>query len=120
MNSSCTLGSVQVENSKLKLENILSKNCSIFLLISAKIMLSILQQYRCHGNSGCPIGLVCIQNERLLAYSKSQKVSASYHLPFYYVSGRPGLNNYKTAVIMSATLDLLCKKISVLEEVKLS
>ena len=61
MNSSCSLGSVQVENSKLKLENILSKNCIIFfLLISAKIILSILQQYRCHGNSGCPIGLVCI------------------------------------------------------------
>ena len=34
------------------------------------------------------MGLVCIQNESLLVYSKSQNVSASYCLPFQHSGGK--------------------------------
>ena len=34
------------------------------------------------------MGLVCIQNSSLLVYSKSQKVSASYCLPFQHSRGK--------------------------------
>ena len=34
------------------------------------------------------MGLVCIQNSSLLVYSKSQKVSASYCLPFRHSRGK--------------------------------
>ena len=34
------------------------------------------------------MGLVCIQNENLLVYSKSQKVSASFGLPFQHSRGK--------------------------------
>ena len=74
-------------NPKLRLENDLSRKCN-FLLILAKILPSTLQQYRYYGNSGCPMGLVCIQISSLLVYSKSQKVSASYCLPFQHSRGK--------------------------------
>ena len=34
------------------------------------------------------MGLVCVQNSSLLVYSKSQKVSASYCLPFQHSRGK--------------------------------
>ena len=34
------------------------------------------------------MGLVCIQNSSLLVYGKSQKVSASYCLPFQHSRGK--------------------------------
>ena len=68
---------------KLTLENDWSKNCN-FLPILAKILPSTLQQWCYHGKSGCPMGLLCIQNLTLLVYSKSHKVWASYSLLFQH------------------------------------
>ena len=58
---------------KLTLENYLRKKCN-FLPILDKIIPSTLQQLHCHGNCGCPMGLVCIPNLSLSVYSKSHKV----------------------------------------------
>ena len=54
------------------------------------------------------MGLVCIQNSCLLVYSKSQKVSASYCLPFQHSRGKnqpvggfpPGLFRVKETHIL--------------------
>ena len=73
---------------ELKLENVLSKKKSNFLPILAKIIPRTLQLWRCHGNSGCPMGLVCTQNESVLVYGKSQEVSASHCLPFQHSRGK--------------------------------
>ena len=59
-----------------------------FLPILAKIIQSTLEQQHCHDNSGWLMGLVCIQNESLLVYSKSQKVSAYYCSLFQHSRGK--------------------------------
>ena len=61
------------------------------------------------------MGLVCIQNSSLFVYSKSQKVSASYCLPFQHSRGKnqpvggfrpppPGLFRVKSIVLYSIVL----------------
>ena len=75
-------------NPKLKLENDLSRKMQFFNNFRKKKLPRTLQQLRYHGNSGCSMGQVCIQNSSLLVYSKSLKVSAEYCLPFQHSKGK--------------------------------
>ena len=55
----------------LKLENNLSKKLQFSTDFSQNYTKHS-STIALHGNSGCPMGLVCIQNESLLAYSESR------------------------------------------------
>ena len=117
MTSSCLLGSIQLKklknpnffifnpiclkfgiggnfemlitksNHKLRLENDLSRKMQFSTHFSQNFT-EHPSTIPFHGNSGCLMGLVCIQNSSLLVYSKSQKVSASYCLPFQHSRGK--------------------------------
>ena len=64
-------------NPKLRLENDLSRKMPFSTDFSQNFTEHPKTIALPWQNSGCPIGLVCIQNSSLLVYSRSQKVSAS-------------------------------------------
>ena len=50
----------------------------------AKIVLSTLEKWCYRGNGGCPMGIVCIQNESLYVYGQVTK----FQLPLLTVSAQ--------------------------------